>query len=147
MREPARGLSASWKGSAMDEKKQDASGAYAWKPLLEEQESPPEEFTNPAGASRGECDTEKDAEPDASCDLEVTAQVQDFVLEETKPGTGIDGFEESEDAALEGIGTRFGDYVHHRVLLLGDERVELGAIGVGQFFGGHVEPAGRSGAA
>ena len=35
---------------------------FAWKPLLEEQESPPEEFTNPAGVSRGECDTEKDAE-------------------------------------------------------------------------------------
>ena len=96
MREPARGLSASWKGSAMDEKKQDASGAYAWKPLLEEQESPPEEFTNPAGVSRGTCDTDQGAEQDSSCDTEVTAQVQDMVAEETKPGSGIEGFEGEE---------------------------------------------------
>src|SRR5664280_1037418 len=64
-----------------DEEKLDSSGAYAYKPLLDEKlKPPPEEFTNPAGVSRGDCDTEEAAEQDSGCDLEVTAQIEDLVL-------------------------------------------------------------------
>ena len=80
-----------------DKEKLDSSGAYAYKPLLDEKlKPPPEEFTNPAGVSRGDCDTQEGAENDSSCDLEVTAQIEDLVLEETKPGYGIEGFEGEE---------------------------------------------------
>jgi hypothetical protein len=80
-----------------DEEKLDRTGAYAFEPLLEKGRTPPpEEYSNPAGISRGDCDTEEGAENDESCDLEVTAQVQDLVLEETKPGFGIEGFEGEE---------------------------------------------------
>ncbi len=79
------------------EGKLDSSGAYAFNPLLdEEHETPPEEFSNPAGVSRGDCDAEEGVSQDPSCDLEATAQIQDLVLEETKPGYGIEGFEGEE---------------------------------------------------
>jgi hypothetical protein len=55
-----------------------------------------DEYSNPAGVSRGACDTDEGAGADASCDLETTAQVEDLVLEETKPGRGISGFEGEE---------------------------------------------------
>lgn len=80
-----------------DEAKLDESGAYAFKPLLDKGlKPPPDEFANPAGVSRGDCDTEEGADEDPDCDLEATAQIQDFVLEETKPGSGIEGFEGEE---------------------------------------------------
>lgn len=79
------------------EEKLDSTGAYAYKPLLEKgHKSPPDEYSNPAGSGRGECNTEEGAEADDSCALEVTAQAQDLVLEETKPGFGIEGFEGEE---------------------------------------------------
>jgi hypothetical protein len=56
----------------------------------------PDEFANPAGVSRGECDTAADDAQDASCDLEATAQIEDMVLEESKPGFGIAGYEGEE---------------------------------------------------
>lgn len=56
----------------------------------------PEDYSNPPGVGRGACDIEEHAEHDAECDFEATAQVQDFVLEETKPGMGIEGFEGEE---------------------------------------------------
>jgi hypothetical protein len=55
-----------------------------------------EVYSNPPGASRGDCDIEGQAEQDPDCDFEVTAQAQDLVLEETKPGMGIEGFEGEE---------------------------------------------------
>lgn len=80
-----------------DEEELDGTGAFAYKPLLDKGlKPPPDEFTNPAGTSRGKCDTDEPSERDESCDLEVTAQVQDLVLEETKPGYGIEGFEGEE---------------------------------------------------
>lgn len=80
-----------------DEAKLDESGAYAFKPLLDEKRKPPpEEFSNPSGTSRGDCDTEEGAKEDSSCDLETTAQIEDFAVEETKPGMGIEGFEGEE---------------------------------------------------
>lgn len=54
-----------------------------------------EEFSNPAGVSRGGCDT-AEGEGDPSCDLEATAQIEDFAVEETKPGVGIAGYEGEE---------------------------------------------------
>lgn len=81
----------------VDEPKLDESGAYAWKPLIEDTEEPPEEFTNPSGIGRGDCDDADAAADDASCDVEATAQVEDMFLEETKPGIGILGFEGEED--------------------------------------------------
>lgn len=80
-----------------EQRKTDRSGAYSWDSLLDESvEAPPEEFTNPPGIGRGECDTDSAAEDD-TCDLESTADVDDMFLEETKPGYGIPGFEGEED--------------------------------------------------
>ncbi|MHB9003725.1 MAG: hypothetical protein ACYC6C_06630 [Coriobacteriia bacterium] len=80
-----------------DEAKLDESGAYAWQPLIDEDtQELPEEFTNPAGISRGDCDDDT-AGDDASCDVEATAQIEDMFMEETKPGIGILGFEGEED--------------------------------------------------
>lgn len=56
----------------------------------------PDEFANPAGIGRGECDTAADDVQDALCDLEATAQIEDMVLEESKPGFGIAGYEGEE---------------------------------------------------
>lgn len=80
-----------------DEPKLDESGAYAWKPLIEDVEEKPEKFTNPPGIARGDCDDEAASGDDASCDVEATAQVEDMFLEETKPGIGILGYEGEED--------------------------------------------------
>jgi len=74
----------------------DSTGAYAFKPLLEESDAIPDEYTNPAESGRGECNTEEGAANDAECDLEVTAQIEDQALEETKPGYGIPGYEGEE---------------------------------------------------
>jgi len=81
------------------EPKPDRSGAFDWDPLLDEKlESPPEEFANPSGVSRGACDLPVEGEkPDPECDIEITAQIEDLFLEETKPGFGIPGFEGEED--------------------------------------------------
>lgn len=75
----------------------DQTGAYDWDRLVDEDaaEPPPEEFSNPAGVSRGDCDA--GGEEAGDCDLEVTAEVDDLFLEETKPGIGISGFEGEED--------------------------------------------------
>lgn len=83
----------------MDEKRKDkaeGSGAYESDPQLEAQ-PPPAEFENPAGVSRGECDTGTGVDTEPGCDLEITAQVEDLVMEETKPGFGIPGYEGEED--------------------------------------------------
>lgn len=80
-----------------DQERLDDSGAFAFEPLLRKgSEPPPEEYSNPPGVGRRACDTDEGAEQDAGCDAEVTAQLQDLVLEETKPGFGIDGFEGEE---------------------------------------------------
>lgn len=80
-----------------DEQAKSGRGAYEYQRLVDERhEAPPEDFQNPPGVSRGECDTDPDSH-DESCDLEATAQIDDFALEETKPGTGIGGFEGEED--------------------------------------------------
>jgi hypothetical protein len=71
-------------------------GAPDQERLAEGQEPQFDEFSNPAGVSRGSCDAAQGAEEDPSCDLEVTAQVKDEVLEETKPGIGIPGYEGEE---------------------------------------------------
>lgn len=79
-----------------DREQEDTTGAYA--PLVDDTATePPEEYQNPAGIGRGGCDTDTVAEQDESCDIEQTAQVDDFVMEETKPGIGILGFEGEED--------------------------------------------------
>jgi hypothetical protein len=65
-------------------------------PLEKGRNSAPAEYSNPPGTSRGDCDIEELAEQDEDCGSEITAQVQDLVLEETKPGVGIDGFEGEE---------------------------------------------------
>lgn len=60
-----------------------------------ETETRPEPPGNPPGIARGECDAEETEEP--TCDVEITAQVEDQVLEETMPGFGISGYEGEED--------------------------------------------------
>lgn len=54
-----------------------------------------DEAGNPPGVSRGECDDEDATEP--SCDTEITAQVEDMVMGETMPGSGIPGYDAEED--------------------------------------------------
>jgi len=82
-----------------DEPKLDRSGAFDYEPLLDgKAETPPDEFANPSGIGRGTCDIPAEgAKPDPDCDVEITAQVEDLFLEETKPGYGIPGFEGEED--------------------------------------------------
>jgi hypothetical protein len=80
-----------------DKEKLDRSGAFDYPSLLDENATPsPEEFTNPPGISRGKCDEPGAEASDPECEFEVTAEVQDEVLEETKPGYGIEGFEGEE---------------------------------------------------
>ena len=57
----------------------------------------PADFSNPPGIGRGACDDDELAATDATCDTEITAQVEDMFLEETKPGFGIPGYEGEED--------------------------------------------------
>jgi hypothetical protein len=80
-----------------DKEKLDRSGAYDYERLLDQKEPPPEEAQNPSGIGRGDCDDSEAAKSDSSCDVELTAQVEDLFLEETKPGHGIPGFEGEED--------------------------------------------------
>jgi len=81
-----------------DEQKSGDPGAFEYEPLLDDSVQPPaEEFSNPPGISRGDCDEEQGPQGDSTCDVEVTAQVEDLFLEETKPGFGIPGFEGEED--------------------------------------------------
>lgn len=81
-----------------EQRKQDRTGAYDWEELVEEDaKRPAEEYENPAGISRGDCDDENTADQDSACHFEVTAQVEDLFMEETKPGFGIAGFEGEED--------------------------------------------------
>ena len=79
-----------------DEERRNSTGANDHKTTVDEGSRTPPEFSNSPGTSRGECDIEEHAGQDTECDFEVTAQVQDFVLEETKPGVGIEGFEGEE---------------------------------------------------
>ncbi len=54
---------------------------------------PPEEYTNPAGVGGEVCEVEavdREAEP---CD---PTEAEDLVLEESKPGFGISGYEGEE---------------------------------------------------
>jgi hypothetical protein len=84
----------------VDEQDIDFADDLGGEPPADELTAPvPDEFANPAGIGRGDCDTEEDAEgaeQDASCDLEATAQIEDMVLEESKPGFGIAGYEGEE---------------------------------------------------
>lgn len=54
---------------------------------------PPDEFTNPAGLGGEECDADDDAVEAEPCD---PTGVEDLVLEESKPGYGISGYEGEE---------------------------------------------------
>lgn len=78
-----------------DERELDSTGAYSWEPVLDETEPPPEEASNPSGIARGECDLDS-GEHVPDCEHEITAQVDDMFMEETKPGYGIPGFEGEE---------------------------------------------------
>lgn len=80
-----------------EQRKQDRTGAYDWEALVEDVKRPPEEYENPAGISRGDCDEADAAGQGSACHFEVTAQVEDLFMEETKPGFGIAGFEGEED--------------------------------------------------
>lgn len=54
---------------------------------------PPEEFQNPPGAGGETCDAEPDATDMEPCD---PSAAEDLVLEESKPGIGIEGYEGEE---------------------------------------------------
>jgi hypothetical protein len=80
------------------EAQNDRSGAFDYPPLLDESATPPpEEFQNPPGTTRGDCESKTGHYNDPDCELDVTSQLTDDVLEETKPGYGIEGFEAEED--------------------------------------------------
>lgn len=70
------------------------SGATGKRPPTDRSATPPpDEFANPAGLGGDECDTEQATGPDASCD---PSAAEDLVLEESKPGFGIFGYEGEE---------------------------------------------------
>lgn len=79
-----------------DEEKLDRSGAFDYEELVdEERPAPSQDIGNPAGITRGDCDTAA-ADEDDTCDHEITAHVDDLFMEETKPGYGILGYEGEE---------------------------------------------------
>lgn len=53
----------------------------------------PDEFANPAGVGGETCEVERTEAEVEPCD---PAGAEDLVLEETKPGFGIDGYEGEE---------------------------------------------------
>lgn len=55
-------------------------------------EGPPEEYENPPGVGGETCDVPAEAGP-APCD---PSEIEDLVMEESKPGVGIPGFEGEE---------------------------------------------------
>lgn len=79
-------------------------GAFTFEPEPGQPMAPPEAFSNPSGASRGDCDKTDEAghaeagQPEgiADCELETTAGIDDFASQETKPGVGIPGYEGEE---------------------------------------------------
>lgn len=56
-------------------------------------DAPPEEFQNPAGLGGDVCDAPGVSENAEPCD---PTGAEDLVLEESKPGTGIPGYEGEE---------------------------------------------------
>jgi hypothetical protein len=54
---------------------------------------PPDEFANPAGVGGDVCDVPEDETDGEPCD---PTEAEDLVLEESKPGFGIFGFEGEE---------------------------------------------------
>jgi hypothetical protein len=54
---------------------------------------PPDEFANPAGVGGEVCDVEAVGQEDEPCD---PTEAKDLVLEESKPGYGISGYEGEE---------------------------------------------------
>lgn len=56
-------------------------------------DSPPEEFTNPAGVGGDVCDVDETNPAEEPCD---PTEAKDMVLEESKPGYGIAGYEGEE---------------------------------------------------
>jgi hypothetical protein len=55
--------------------------------------APPDEFANPAGVGGEVCDVDDDAVGAEPCD---PTEAEDLVLEESKPGYGISGYEGEE---------------------------------------------------
>jgi len=55
--------------------------------------APPEEYSNPAGVGGDVCEVETAARETEPCD---PTEVEDLVLEESKPGYGISGYEGEE---------------------------------------------------
>lgn len=53
---------------------------------------PPEEYENPPGVGKDTCDTQ-DADADV---LPCDTPIEDEVMEESKPGVGIEGYEGEE---------------------------------------------------
>ena len=79
-----------------DREELDRSGAYDYESLLDKnRKAPPEESLNPSGLGKAECDAEEKEAVGAEC--ESGATLEDWLLEETKPGAGIPGFEGEED--------------------------------------------------
>lgn len=80
-----------------DQERLDRSGAYDFEELVDEDRpAPSQDVGNPAGITRGACDTDEASEDD-SCDIEIKAHVDDLFMEETMPGYGIAGYEGEED--------------------------------------------------
>lgn len=80
------------------DEKLDSLGADAQQPILDDGSKPvPDEHSKPAGRDEEECDIGEGVTPDSSCSTIETTQLEDFVLDETVPGTGIPGFEGEED--------------------------------------------------
>lgn len=78
----------------MDEKRPERiSDDLEWEASRRVKTRPPEEYTNPPGVGGDTCDV-NDAAADAEpCD---PTEIEDMVLGESKPGTGIEGYEGEE---------------------------------------------------
>ena len=56
-------------------------------------EAPPEEYANPPGVGGDTCEAEDTVTDSEPCD---PTEIEDMVMEESKPGVGISGFEGEE---------------------------------------------------
>ncbi len=54
---------------------------------------PPEEYANPPGVGGENCDVVEPGAQEEPCD---PTEIEDMVLEESKPGSGIEGYEGEE---------------------------------------------------
>lgn len=77
----------------MEDTESDRIGFEKARQRADSTDAPPDEFANPPGVGGDTCDVQDSAEDAEPCD---PSGAEDLVMEESKPGVGIPGFEGEE---------------------------------------------------